>query len=116
MTNRERFQAALSGRPKDRLPMIEWADWWDKTVARWEDDGLPVGLKNPDVTAYWELDPMLQFWLRSAGEGCPRPAGHGLGIIQDEADYNAIRPYLYQDRSIHQLVEWMQQVLSLIHI
>ena len=110
MTNRERFQAALSGRPKDRLPMIEWADWWDKTVARWEDDGLPVGLKNPDVTAYWELDPMLQFWLRSAGEGCPRPAGHGLGIIQDEADYNAIRPYLYQDRSIHQLVEWMQQV------
>lgn len=107
MTNRERFLAALNGKPQERLPMVEWADWWDKTVRRWEEEGLPKGLRNPEIIAYWKLDP---YWLRSAGEGCPRPKGHGLGIIEDEADYEAVRPYLYQDKSIAQMVEWTKQV------
>ena len=37
MTARERFRRALNFEPCDRLPMIEWAMWWDK-------DGGPVAL------------------------------------------------------------------------
>ena len=48
--------------------------------------------------------------LAAIGGGCPRPKGHGLGIIEDEADYEAVRPYLYQDKSIARMVEWTKQV------
>lgn len=33
MTNRERMLAVLNGERPDRLPVVEWASWWDKTVA-----------------------------------------------------------------------------------
>ena len=79
MTNRERFLAALNGKPQERLPMVEWADWWDKTVRRWEEEGLPKGLRNPEIIAYWKLDPMLQYWLRSAGGGMPAAQGTWAG-------------------------------------
>jgi len=34
MNHRERFRAVFDFRPVDRLPVIEWAGWWDQTVAR----------------------------------------------------------------------------------
>ena len=42
MTNRERFLATMSFQPVDRLPMLEWATWWDKTVDRWKGEGLVI--------------------------------------------------------------------------
>ena len=33
-------------RPVDRLPMIEWAGYWDKTVERWRCEGLPAALED----------------------------------------------------------------------
>ena len=41
MTTRERFQAVMNFRPFDRLPLLEWAGWWDKTIQRWRGEGLP---------------------------------------------------------------------------
>ena len=32
MNHVERFRAVMSGQPVDRLPMWEWAMWWDKTL------------------------------------------------------------------------------------
>ena len=34
MTTRERFRAVVSGQPFDRLPIIEWAMWWNQTIDR----------------------------------------------------------------------------------
>ena len=61
MTNRERFLAALNfERPDDRLPAIEWASWWDKTLERWHAEGLEQGLSadasHPVQQAWAELD------------------------------------------------------------
>ena len=42
MTTRERFQRVIQFQPVDRLPMMEWAVWWDKTVDRWKDEGLVI--------------------------------------------------------------------------
>ena len=45
VNNRERVRAVLNFEmPDDRLPMIEWATWWDKTIRAWETQGLPPGL------------------------------------------------------------------------
>ena len=108
MTNLERFQAVMNGKPRERIPMFEWAAWWDKTIARWEGEGFPKGLNWDEKFRFWGLDSHKQFWLNSCGSGCPAPAGHGLGLIENEADYEKILPYLYQDASIAGMVEWMR--------
>ena len=35
MKAHERFIAAAMGQPFDRLPLLEWAGWWDLTRKRW---------------------------------------------------------------------------------
>ena len=42
MKNRDRFMNIINFKKvDDRLPMIEWAGWWDKTLDRWQAEGLP---------------------------------------------------------------------------
>jgi len=112
LTNRERFLAALDGKPQERLPIIEWAGWWDKTLENWESEGLPKGLDRDGVYQYWGLDLHDQYWIAPRGKGCPQPAGHGLGIIRTEEEYEAILPYLFQDELIQDMVEWMKRMKS----
>jgi len=107
MTHRERFRRALLGQGGlDRLPMVEWATYWDETLRRWEGEGMPRGLSNRGVMDYFHLDPLEQFWLRGRGPQTPNPAGHGLGIIKDEADYERILPTLYSDEYLFSMEQW----------
>ena len=39
MNSPERFRRALAGEPVDRLPVIEWATWWDQTLDAWHAAG-----------------------------------------------------------------------------
>lgn len=49
MINRERFLKILKfERPDDRLPMVEWAAWWDKTMDRWTEEGVPKDMTLED--------------------------------------------------------------------
>ena len=69
MNHVERFRAVMSFQPVDRLPMWEWAMWWDKTIDRMiGDEQLPEDSKrNPNGTlAEWPA------WLL---EGKPSPTG-----------------------------------------
>jgi hypothetical protein len=106
MTARERFLRVLNfEKPGDRLPMIEWAHWWDKTVARWQGEGLPTG-RGEELFDYFGLD-MLEC-IACGGiqyDKCPPPAYHGAPIITDEASYDAIRPYILNDTLIARFVE-----------
>ncbi|MGQ9732145.1 MAG: uroporphyrinogen decarboxylase family protein, partial [Candidatus Zipacnadales bacterium] len=98
MTNRERVRAVLDFRQVDRLPLIEWAGWWDKTVARWHQEGLPQELTEAfEIRRYLGLDDVQQCWLRTIGVGAPSPRAQGAGVITNEADYEAVLPYLYPD-------------------
>ena len=100
MTNRDRFRAVLNfEKPDDRLPMIEWAGWWDKTVRAWREQGLPETLGWGEIAPYLGLDQHVQYWLPHTGPGCPSPAFNGGPIMEDEEGYEAILPYLYPDRS-----------------
>lgn len=96
MNTRERFQAAMNFRPFDRLPMIEWAHWWDKTVQRWFGEGLPAGMTDRyELYRYFGLDLYRQDWINALTRDAPAPASHGAGIIANEADYERLRPFLY---------------------
>lgn len=102
MTNRERFNNIMRFKPVDRLPRIEWATWWDKTIARWETEGLavpphPLLPKWEAIQSHLGLDLHLQTWLGYATKDTPRAPGHGLAIIHDNDDYTRILPTLYPE-------------------
>jgi len=111
MTNRDRFLACLhgntaNGKKADRLPCVEWAGWWDKTVSRWraEDSACPVN--QHALYDYLGLDMHHQFWL-SSRSGVPRPAYHGAPIIENERDYERILPFLFPDSHIEDMRKWL---------
>ena len=96
MTTRERFQAVMGFRPFDRLPVLEWAEWWDKTIERWHGEGLPADLTDRySICESFGLDVYKQDWFAVCTPSCPQPASHGAGIIQSDADYDRILPHLY---------------------
>ena len=96
MTASERFRKYLAGEPVDRCPAIEWASWWKLTVERWRDDGLPAEVDTREkIQDYFGLDKCLQIWAKCRTKSTPKPAGDGLGIIEDEADWNRIKSTMF---------------------
>ena len=101
MNTRERFQAVMNFKPFDRLPILEWAGWWDQTITRWRGEGLPPALTNShDIMRHLGLDVHKQDWIRIRQPNFPEPASHGAGVIASEEDYDRIRPLLYPSDSV----------------
>jgi len=104
MTTRERFKAVMSFKEVDRIPVIEWASWWDKTLNRWRKEGLPAHLNNAqDIMEYLGLDVHKQFWP---------PTVHGPGYMSELTDegYNKIRPHILHNEAVSwfkaEIEEW----------
>ena len=96
MTTRERFHAVMDFQPFDRLPLLEWAGWWDKTIERGRGEGLPAAADDRyAICRHFGLDVYKQDWFPVCRPGCPSPVSHCAGIIADEADYDRIRPHLF---------------------
>lgn len=105
MTNRERFMNTLSFKlPPDRIPMLEWATWWDKTITRWNGEGLPEGLSTEEIRTYLGTDFHKQFWVSPRGSGFPSMA-HGKGPVTDRASYEALKPFLYPEDAVARIRE-----------
>jgi hypothetical protein len=86
----------MNFQPFDRLPILEWAGWWDKTIARWHNEGLPPEVKDRyAICEHFGLDIYKQGKFVGVGKGCPQPASHGAGIMESAADYDRLLPYLY---------------------
>lgn len=102
--------------PDDRLPVMEWAAWWDRTIDRWRDEGLPEtadfrsagGLSTS--LQYFDLDELHCISAGPIGRGAPAPCRHGAGILKNEAEYEKCLPYLYTDRSIDSLCQTARQL------
>lgn len=95
MSHVERFRAVMDFQPFDRLPRIEWAAWWDKTIARWHGEGLPAELNDTfEISQYFGLDPYVQAWI-DVRTRTPESVGHDSGPIRNMDDYRAIRPHLF---------------------
>ena len=99
LTVRERFRAVARFEPFDRLPMIEWAAWWDQTIDRWRREGLPAGDRY-ELCRHFGLDLYYQEWLPHRLPECPWPAAHGMGIVTGDADYARLRPLLLPENAV----------------
>jgi len=96
MNTRERFHTTMNFQPFDRLPILEWAGWWDKTIARWHTEGLPVDVKDRyAICEHFGLDVYKQGKFVGLGRDCPKPVSHGAGIMESAADYESLLPHLY---------------------
>ncbi len=113
MTTRERFQAVLDGKTPDRLPVIEWAGWWDKTVDVWQKEDNACPREQKELFRYLGLDMHHQFWVSPRDSRCPRAPFHGAPVILDEKGYEEILPLLYTETIYTQLQEGLLQVKSL---
>lgn len=73
MTTRERFRRVMIGDAAvDRLPAIEWAYWWDKTLELWYGQGLPRGLDEAAMADFVGIDCNTQFLAAPQNTGlCP---------------------------------------------
>lgn len=107
MTTRERFLKTLNFNTEelDRLPMIEWAAWWDLTIERWAQEGLDTNKSYNEIVEDFGLDVMDMISCKPMDENCPKPGGHGMHIIQNEKDYERILPHLYTQNIIDNAVK-----------
>lgn len=111
MTNRDRLRAVLSfEKPDDRLPMVEWASWWDLTLEAWYKQGLSRDIPWDKICVELGLDYQRQFWFPSRGAGFPAPKYHGGPVMEDEADYEKLLPFLYPKNGINGTVDALRQL------
>ncbi len=109
MTNKERFIAALNGQPVDRLPCIEWATWWDKTIDRWRAEDATCPSDKYELFKYFGLDMHEQFWWPNNDGNLPAAKHHGAGLFNGEQAYRQyIEPHLFPDRNIIELREQLK--------
>ena len=96
MTSSERFRRYIAGESVDRCPVIEWAPWWNLTVERWHTEGLPEDVKSvEDIQGFFGLDKCLRTHGRYRSASTPKNPGEGLGIMEDEADWEIVRKTLF---------------------
>ncbi len=101
VTPRERFRRVFAFEPPaDRLPMIEWAAWWDLTTDRWKGEGLPATLDWEGTLRHFGLDVLVCIGASPMDWGLLHGLPHGHGVIRNPEDYDRIRPRLYTDEQI----------------
>ena len=112
MNARQRFIDVLNFKlPPDRLPMVEWAAWWDVTIDRWIKEGLDPHLDFRRSGGFarsqqhFGLDVLYCLAAPPIGSQCPIPESHGAGILKDEAEYEKYLPDLYTDTAIDRLCQ-----------
>jgi hypothetical protein len=96
--NRTRFLNTMNFSPVDRLPIVEWAGWWDKTIDRWKGEGLPKDLENAgEIRAYLGLDTMRQWWIGLKKPTFPATEAHGKEVVSDMESYLRVKEHLYPE-------------------
>jgi hypothetical protein len=112
MNHVERFRAVMDGEPVDRLPRWEWAMWWDETVARWRQEGLPPSLESVfDIAHYFGLDPYQQFWFSTTDATIDAVQHHVEGIVSNMDDYLRVRHRLFpgHTQAIESMRPWAER-------
>ena len=104
MTSRDRFQNILNFDMRvDRLPMVEWAAWWDLTVNRWRVEGLPE-LDYLQLQNHFGLDPMVTIGTSPSGYELYGTEFQNGPIVNPNREYDTIKKYLYTDTLIDDAV------------
>ena len=82
MNNVERFTKLMNFQEVDRLPVMEWAGYWDATVRNWYAQGLPAELHDAwDIRRYFGFDSFRQYWISPRGADVIWDSAHGIGVV-----------------------------------
>jgi len=109
MKDRERFRKLMNFEKPDRLPIVEWAGWWDKTIDRWHGEGLPKELKEDgEIRAFFNFDTWRQCWMEPRKKSLPDNHQNYKPLVTDMDSYNAIKEHLYPEIAFdkNQIEEW----------
>jgi hypothetical protein len=112
MNHVERFRALMNFQAVDRLPIWEWAMWWDVTLDRWYNEGLPAGMTDIfEIHEHLGLDPYKQFWLSTTATTIEAEQHHVEGVISNMDDYRRYRSKLFPDHreAIGGLQSWLER-------
>jgi len=114
MNHVERCRAVLNFQPVDRLPRWEWAMWWDLTIERWHQEGLPRELSFNrvfEIAQWFGLDPYQQFWFSTTDPTIQATQHHVEGVVSNMDDYLRIRPLLFPDHgaAIGSMAPWTER-------
>ena len=100
-SNVKKIFVHMRGKEIDRLPVIEWAPWWNLTIDRWNGERLGILYKDSrsvlEIQRHFGLDGCVQSFFHVRGPKCPVAPSHGAGIMKNEADYEKIKPFLFPD-------------------
>ena len=96
-----------------RVPCVEWCMWWDKTLSVWEEQSMPPGMDDFALYDYFGLDKNVQFWLDHYSNECPKPVHQARGLIENEADYDAIRAHILRDDAVSSISDKLQSAANL---
>lgn len=100
MTTRERFRAVMNFSPFDRLPVLEWAPWWDQTINLWFEEGLPKSLMPCDTEPQYQINRYLgmdiyELIYVQGLHAVPKGLEGKVGKVKNIDDYRRARQYLY---------------------
>lgn len=110
MTTRERVKNLLNFEPVDAFPKIEWAAWWNKTVERWKQEGLPEEMNRDEILEYFGMDNLVCI---AASPKTPEKNNIGDGYVHSMEDYLQWREELYADKIIEKFVQRARELKPL---
>jgi len=97
MRNRERIVNTLNFKSFDRVPVVEWAPWWEKTTDRWKTEGLPEKLVHDwEIRDYFGLDRLNQCWIKSKKETF-KYAPESKPTVRTLEEYRKIKEHLFPE-------------------
>ncbi|MBP5307564.1 MAG: hypothetical protein J6Z34_00320, partial [Clostridia bacterium] len=113
----ERFGRYVKGQEVDRLPVIEWAPFWTKTLERWGSEGLDATVRGLEdilrIQRYFGLDGCLQTYFSWRSNETPEAKSFGGGIIKNAYDYGRIKKTIFKNPSLYygkEFYEWLNKV------
>ena len=105
MTASERINKFFNNEEIDRLPMLEWAPWWNLTLDRWYNEGLDRNIPFWEITEHLGLDGMQQTHITDKKSNMPKLAGNEH--IANEDDYKRLREtHLFREESITYVLDY----------
>ncbi|MBN2851470.1 MAG: hypothetical protein JXQ23_01900 [Clostridia bacterium] len=95
MKNTERVRNTLNFKKvDDRLPMMEWAGWWDKTLERFRQEGVSRDIGADELREHLGLDMFRQFWISPKTQEYRYMTAEEKRIV-DMTSYEKVKKYLY---------------------
>lgn len=88
--------------------------WWDQTIARWHEEGLPQKLRFSqvfDIAQHFGLDPYQQFWFSTTDPTIEATQHHVEGVVSNMDDYLRVHPQLFpnHDAAIAGMAAWAER-------